>query len=201
MTPAEAQQCALHELEELGRTPVVLQEDAQLPNLARIQIASSTRPVHVLSYNPAVTAVLPYLVCFQCGLAKRTLLTAADERFNVASTAETYSRVEKLVRQKKSIPSQMVSTYTQMITDGLGTQLRSMPIGIRVDRELYQGHPELRARQRAAAERNLKENVVRLVLLASSRCHRKSPPPQGCRPSYRLDQDFQCRSLRQCRKR
>jgi hypothetical protein len=159
MTPAEAQQRALHELEEVGRTPVVLQEDAQLPNLARIQIASSTRRVHVLSYNPAATAVLPYLVCFQCGLAKRTLLTAADERFNAASTAETYSRVEKLVRQKKSIPPHMVSTYTQMITDGLGTQLRSMPVGIRVDRDLYRDHAELRDQQRAAAERSMKENV------------------------------------------
>jgi hypothetical protein len=46
MTPAQAQQHALNELEELGGKPVVLQEDASLPNLARIQIATATRPVH-----------------------------------------------------------------------------------------------------------------------------------------------------------
>ena len=159
MTPSEAQQHALNALEELSGKPVVLQEDARLPNLARIQIASSTRPVHVLSYNPTAVTELPYLACFQCELAKRALLAAPDERFNVASTNETYRQVEKLVREQKAIPDKMISTYSQMIADGLGTQLRSMPIGIRVDRALYLGHPELRELQRAAAERSMKQNV------------------------------------------
>jgi hypothetical protein len=159
MTPTEAQQIALHELEELGEAPVVLYEDARLPNLAKIQIASSGRPVHVLSYNPSAAPVLPYLVCFECGIAKRALLTPPDERFNVASTSETYSRIEKLVRQKKTIPPHAVSTYARMITDGLGTQLRSMPIGVRVDRALYRDHAELHEQQKAAAERSMKENV------------------------------------------
>ena len=159
MKPAEAQQRSLNELEELSGKPVVLQEDAGLPNLARIQIAAATRPVHVLSYNPAAVPELPYLVCFQCGLAKRALRAAPDERFNVASTDETYRHVEKLVREQKAIPANMISTYSQMITDGLGTQLRSMPIGIRVDRALYHNHPELRGLQRAAAERSMKENL------------------------------------------
>jgi hypothetical protein len=159
MKPAEAQQRALNDLEELSGKPAVLQEDAQLPNLARIQIASDLRPVHVLSYNPAAVLELPYLVCFQCGLAERSLRAAPDERFNVASTDVTYRRVEKLVREQKSIPDSMISTYSQMITDGLGTQLRSMPIGIRVDRALYRDHPELRDLQRAAAERSMKENL------------------------------------------
>jgi len=159
MTPAAAQQLSLNELEELSGKPVVLQEDARLPNLARIQIASATRPVHLLSYSPAAIRELPYLVCFQCEVAKRALLAAADERFNVASTVGTYTRVEELVREQNAIPEMMVSTYSRMITDGLGTQLRSMPIGIRVDRALYRDHPELRDLQRAAAERSMKENV------------------------------------------
>jgi hypothetical protein len=159
MTPAEAQQRALNELEELGGKPVVLQEDARLPNLAKIQIATAARPVHVLSYNPAALPELPYLVCFQCELAKRSLLAAPDERFNVVSTDATYRQVEKLVRDQKAIPDKMVATYSQMITDGLGTQLRSMPIGIRVDRALYRDHPKLHDMQRAAAERSMKDNV------------------------------------------
>jgi hypothetical protein len=159
MKPAEVQQQALNELEELSGKPVVLQEDARLPNLARIQIASATRPVHVLSYSPKATRELPYLVCFQCGMAKRAVLTAPDERFNVASTDATYRRVERLVRDQKAIPENMISTYSQIITDGLGTQLRSMPIGIRVDRSLYRDHPEIRDMQRAAAERSMQDNV------------------------------------------
>lgn len=160
MKPSEAQQWALNELEELSGKPVVLQEDGRLSSLARIQIASGARPIHVLNYSPAAVPELPYLVCFQCGMAKRALLAAPDERFNVASTDETYSRVESLVRKQRAIPGHMISTYSQMITDGLGTQLRSMPIGVRVDRALYSDHPELRDLQRAAAERSMKDNVA-----------------------------------------
>jgi len=159
MTPAEAQQQALNDLEQLSGKPVVLQEDARLPNLAKIQIATAARPVHVLSYNPAALPELPYLVCFQCGLAKRSLLAAPDEKFNVASTDATYRQVEKLVRKQKAVPDNMIATYSQIITDGLGTQLRSMPIGIRVDRALYHDQPDLRDFQRAAAERSMKDNV------------------------------------------
>jgi hypothetical protein len=159
MTPFEAQQRALNDLEERSGKPVVLQEDTRLPNLARIQIATVARPVHVLSYSPKAAPELPYLVCFQCEIAKRAVLAAPDERFNVASTDATYRQVEKLLRDQKTIPDTMVATYSQMITDGLGTQLRSMPIGIRVDRTLYRDHPELRGMQRSAAERSMKDNV------------------------------------------
>ena len=159
MTPAESQQRALDALEKLGGKPVVLREDAQLSNQARIHVAANNDPAHVLTYHPAATHELPYLVCFQCGLAERALRSARDERFNVASTSETYSQVQKLVRAKQTIPEDMVATYSQMITDGLGVQLRSMPIGIRVDRVLYETHPELRDMQRVIAERQLKESV------------------------------------------
>ncbi|MEN9667023.1 MAG: hypothetical protein RLZZ326_3386 [Planctomycetota bacterium] len=159
MTPAQAQQRALNELEVLGGRPVVLQKDDRLPNLARIQIATAARPVHVLSYNPKAAPELAYLVCFQCELAKRTILAAPDERFNVASNAETYRQVEKLVGEMKAVPAAMIQSYGRIITDGLGTQLRSMPIGIRVDRELFRENPELRDQQRAAAERSMNENV------------------------------------------
>ena len=159
MTPLEAQQQALDVLEQIGGKPVVLKEDSQLPNQARIHIASSAEPVHVLSYNPTARSELPYLVCFQCGLAERGLKSAPDERFNVASTTDTYSRVQKLVLEKKAVRQDMVPTYSKMITDGLGIQLRSMPIGLRVDRVLYQMHPELHGLQKRAAEASMKENI------------------------------------------
>lgn len=157
MTPAEAQQSALDQLEHLGGKPVVLQANNQLSNQARISLASSTQPAHVLSYHPAFAHELPYLVCFQCVMAERTLKSAADERFNVASTPDTYKRVQKLVQEKGVIPQDMVATYTQMITDGLGTQLRSMPIGIRVDRLIYASHPELQEMQQTIAGKQLNE--------------------------------------------
>lgn len=159
MSPSEAQHAALESLERLGGKPVVLREQHQLSNHAKIHVAAADEHAHVLTYNPTAASQLPYLVCFQCGLAERALRSARDERFNVASTPETYGRVQRLVREKKTIPEEMVATYSQMITDGLGTQLRSMPVGIRIDRVLYQSQPELRDMQRVIAERQLKESV------------------------------------------
>jgi hypothetical protein len=159
MSPSEAQQAALESLEQLGGKPVVLREQRHLSSHAKIHVAAAYEHAHVLTYNPTTACQLPYLVCFQCGLAERALRSARDERFNVASTPETYSRVQRLVRRKKAILEEMVATYSQMITDGLGTQLRSMPVGIRIDRVLYQSRPELRDMQRVIAERQLKESV------------------------------------------
>jgi hypothetical protein len=51
MTPAEAQQAALNALEKLGGKPVVLREDGNLSNKAKISLASATQPAHVLSYH------------------------------------------------------------------------------------------------------------------------------------------------------
>jgi hypothetical protein len=159
MTPAQSQQKALNGLETLGGKPVVLREELSLPNPAKIHIASGTEPFHVLTYSRAAGQELPYFVCFQCGLAERALRAAHDERFNVANTSTTYKQVETLVRAKKSLPEDMISTYSKMIADGLGTQLRSTPIGIRIDRAIHEMHPELREMQRRAADRSMKENV------------------------------------------
>lgn len=72
MTPAEAQQAALDQLEHLGGKPVVLQANEQRSNQAKISLASSTQPAHVLPHNPAFVHALPYLVCFQCVTAERS---------------------------------------------------------------------------------------------------------------------------------
>jgi hypothetical protein len=163
MTPAEAQQAALNALEQLGGKPVVLREDGTLSNKSKISLASATQPAHVLSYQPSAVHELPYLVCFQCGLAERSLKSAADERFNVASTPDTSRRVEKLVRDKRVLPEEMVAPYSQMIVDGLGTQLRSMPIGIRVDRSIHERNPELHEMQRTVAMQQLQDGTACLT--------------------------------------
>jgi hypothetical protein len=159
MTPAEAQQHALDALEKLGGKPVVLRACDDLANQSKIHIASSDEPAHVLTYRSSAAGELPYLVCFQCASALRALQAAADERFNLVSTPETLKKVEKLVVAKGMIPPNMAGTYSQMITDGLGTQLRSMPVAIRIDRVIHEQHPELRATQRLAVEQQLKENT------------------------------------------
>jgi hypothetical protein len=159
MTPAAAQQQALDTLEELGGKPVVLREAAALANHSVIHIAAASEPAHVLTYRSSATPELPYLVCFQVVMAARTLRAAPDERFNVASTPDTYIKVEKLVAKNTLIPPNMATAYTRMITDGLGTQLRSVPIGIRVDRSLHEEHPELRPMQRRVVEQQFTENA------------------------------------------
>ena len=45
-----------------------------------------------------------------------------------------------------------------MLLDGLMTQLRSMPIGMRIDDWLFREYPELRLQQVAAAKAQLRDN-------------------------------------------
>lgn len=164
MTPTTCQQTALAAVERASGRPVILDADPKLPNEAVIRMATGAAPAHVLKYRTAAEPDLPYLICFQCGMALRAMLAPGDERFNVASTPSTYASVRKLVEEKNptwqgSMPEDVVAHYAKMVTDGLGTQLRSVPVAMRVDREIHDGQPVLRDMQRAVAERQLRENA------------------------------------------
>lgn len=164
MLPVECQRETLGAFERATGKPVVLAADQKLPHDAVIKIATGSAPAHVLKYRPTSERELPYLVCFQCEMALRAVLAPRDERFNVASTPATYTSVRKLVEERNpswrgSLPDHVVDEYTRMITDGLGTQLRSVPVGMRVDRQIHDQQLPLRPMQRMVVERQLQESA------------------------------------------
>ncbi len=64
--------------------------------------------------------------------------------------------------QMASLPDQMRSQMAGVLLDGLLTQLRSFPVGMRIDVWLKREFPELADLQREAIERQQKDNLQAL---------------------------------------
>lgn len=157
---------AANSIEELltatsGR-PVLVKADPNCPGHATIRMAQGEDPAHLLRYNPAFEAELPYLRAFQYGLALRTFQADPSARFDLASTKQMAIDVNRLItdhlrRARSTVSAAMIPQLSSQLGSGLGLQLRSMPIAIRVDEWLWREYPALADFQRRNVERQLQE--------------------------------------------
>lgn len=167
LSAREASQAIQRLVEEESRKPVLTQSDSTFSGHATMKVAGPDNPAHVFRYKPELESELPYLMAFQCGLALRTIRAGDENRFDLASTASLGTDVQRLVQEhlRKSgsaVPSELVPQLCNQFASGLGLQLRSMPIAIRVDDWLYNSYPDLQALQRKSIERQLQEAMQAL---------------------------------------
>ncbi len=150
------------QLESLSAKPVLVHRDPSCAGHASISIASVDAPAHLLRYKPEFESELPYLSAFQCGMALRSIQAKTANRFDLASAPamgqEAKHLIEEHLRKTGSdMPILMVPQLCQQLGHGLGLQLRSMPIAIRVDEWLYRDYPDLADLQRKSIQRQLQE--------------------------------------------
>ena len=162
MTPTEASKSIEEKLTAASGKSVLAQRDSNCSGHASIKIASDDAPAHVLRYKPELESELPYLSAFQCGLALRSIQAKTVNRFDLASTPAMGQEVKQLIEEHlrktgSPVPMAMVPQLCQQLGHGLGLQLRSMPIAIRVDEWLYRDYPALAELQRKSIERQLQE--------------------------------------------
>lgn len=136
--------------------------DKTFSGYSTIRIAGPDSPAHVLLYKPEFESELPYLVAFQCGLALRTVQSEPKFRFDVVSTETLHTDVRQLVTDhlrisQPGISPEMIPKLADQLASGLGLQLRSMPVAIRVDDWIYRDFPALRQLQRQNIERQIQE--------------------------------------------
>jgi hypothetical protein len=167
VSPNDASNVVRGLLEEKSGRPVLLHRDSSVPGHASIKIASDDAPAHLLRYKPEFESELPYLSAFQCGMALRSIQAKTVNRFDLASTPAMGQEVKQLIEEhlRKSgsdVPMSMVPQLCQQLGHGLGLQLRSMPIAIRVDDWLYREYPALAVLQRQSIERQLQEAMQAL---------------------------------------
>lgn len=134
MTVAAAQ--AL--VEAASGKPVLVRADTDLKLIAKIVIARGDAPAHVVTFNPKYGEAVDYHILYQCGHALRVYLTPPTERFEVASTEtgrrEAAALVEGHLRQGgTNLPDHVRGQLCNQLYDGLILQLRSIPVGFRVD--------------------------------------------------------------------
>ena len=167
MTPIESARAIEDELYSVSGKPVLFHKDPTVQGYASIRIASPESPAHLLRYKPELEAELPYLSAFQCGLALRVAQADPACRFDLISTPTMKQDVQQLVEatlQKNGNPNpaQTILQICNQLGHGLGLQLRSIPIAIRIDDWIHRLYPILRPLQRKSNERQLQEAMQAL---------------------------------------
>jgi hypothetical protein len=150
----------IERVEAASGKPVILQSDPKFAGHATIKIATKDQPAHLLLYKPEQESVLPYLVAYECEFALRTIQADPSTQFNLASKPSMQQEVLELMQRhhqgRDDIP---IPQLAKRFGDGLGLQLRSMPITMRIDKLLHDAHPELTELQHESIDRQLQENM------------------------------------------
>src|SRR5262249_48011836 len=146
--------------------------------LATVTMARGAAAAHLVSFNPAGGLAPDYVICFQCGFIVRLFANPPLERFDFVGSRSARSQLLDAVRAnpeipKLNLPPERIEQYTNHLFDGLLTQFRSVPVGLRVDAWLATEYPELRDLQCAYALRQLQDNQQ--VLSADVRRHSVEP--------------------------
>src|SRR6266496_2365970 len=155
MSLSEITHQVLRLVETKSGIPVHVEPDPNLPGttLAKVVIARGALALHRVSYRPDSSLPPDYLICKQAGYILRMFGTPPEKRFDFAASPEGEAAVERLVKAHpvaKAVPSRSLPQLCQMLRDGLLNHLRSIPVGMRVDRWLASEFPALAEAQKAS---------------------------------------------------
>ena len=139
MTLREVTRTVISLVEDTSGCPVAVSEDVSLKTLAASRIARGANRFHSISFNPSTVKEPDYLICYQCGFILRLFGVSESDRVDLAGTAEGRQTVQRLLtapdgpgKQLKLSP-ESISGLRDQLFDGLMLQLRSIPVGFRVD--------------------------------------------------------------------
>jgi hypothetical protein len=158
-------QRVLAQVEGLTGRPVVVQPDPSLRTIAKSTPARANAPAHAIIYNPAYEPLIDYLVCSQCGYLLRVFEAPDQARFDLVGTWRGRKDVEKLLAEqvrhnRLNYPKSAQENLRDQFFDGLMLQLRSVPVGLRVDEWVRRELPGVVEQQRVAVIRQLTENTA-----------------------------------------
>jgi hypothetical protein len=144
------------EVERHSGRPVHVEEDSSLKTLAQVTPARGVSPAHFFRYQPGNPAA-DYLVAYQLGFVARLFSCPPDHRFDLISTPE-----EDQVAIAELGLTGLTEPLTTFLRSSLLTQLRTCPVGIRLDRWIRDRFPGLQPAQHLAAKQQLLQNEASL---------------------------------------
>jgi hypothetical protein len=153
-------------VEEKSGFPVLVSEDPSLQVLAMVRMARGDVSVHTIVYNPSgrAGAQPDYLIAYQCGFILRHFAPPPERRFDFSPAGTGRDTVGRLLSDPQGTASKLGLSPTvreqlcDQLFDGLMRQLRSIPVGMRVDTWIRDSYPDLAPLQRRAALRQLQDN-------------------------------------------
>ncbi len=152
-------------VEEKSGFPVEVTSDARLSTIAVVKMARGAIRMHRITYNPMSSAQVDYTICFQCGFILRLFENEPDKRSDFAGNSSGRAAVEQLLMapdsgvQKMRMQKAQIQQLRDQLFDGIMMQLRSVPIGMRVDLWLLNHYAELREQQRASLLKQFRTNA------------------------------------------
>jgi hypothetical protein len=162
MTPIEAAREIQSLLDRVSGVPAISQLDDNVAGFASMSSPTAEKRFHVLRYKPRFESDLPFITAFQCGITLRTYQSLPENRFDVTRTTEMETQIHPLVAGHikstgvRLAPPQVAELAGQF-GRGLGTQLRSLPVAIRVNDWILREYPALATLQRRNADREIQE--------------------------------------------
>ena len=149
------------QVEQITERPIRFAEDAALPVIANLRIARNGAEEHVMTVRPGGES-LDYVVAYQCGFVLRLYETPPDQRFDFAASpidaADRMAALLKAMLPRGDTAAELPAVAERM-SHWLLLTLRSLPVGLRIDRWLRDEHPTLREQQAASLTLQQEENA------------------------------------------
>ncbi len=145
---------------ETGK-PVQFLRDEKLPLLATMQMARNGADFHVLRYRPT-DEPLDYLVVYQAGFVLRLFANDPSQRLDFVPAPDAGTRVEPLIAASASLGStdrQMLPEFAKFVAQWALMNLRSYPIGMRIDQWIASELPELSELQSQSLAEQQQQNA------------------------------------------
>ena len=155
----------LRRVEELSGKSIQFMRDEKLPVLATLQMARNGAEFHVLRYQPS-NEPLDYLIAFQAGFLLRLFENEPSRRFDFSPSQEVGKFVEPLIATGQALAApdrQMLPDFSKFVAEWALMNLRSLPIGMRIDQWISTECPDLRELQASSIALQQQQNVELLA--------------------------------------
>jgi len=151
----------LERVEEKTGKSIQFLRDEKLSVLSTLQMARNGAEFHVLRYKPS-DEPLDYFVVFQAGFVLRLFENKPDKRVDFSPHTDAPKQVEILATAGQALSPQdlkVVPEFSKIVAQWALMNLRSLPIGMRIDRWIAMEFPELKELQKSGIAVQQQQNM------------------------------------------
>lgn len=151
----------LERVEEKTGKSIQFMRDDNLSLLATLQLARHGADFHIFRYRPSNDPI-DYFVAFQAGYALRLFENEPSKRFDFAAHPSSFESVAMLLSAGQALNAQdreVLPDFAQKVSQWALLNLRSLPIGMRIDRWISTEYPELKELQQAGVAVQQQQNM------------------------------------------
>jgi hypothetical protein len=156
----------LQSVEEISGKSIQVMRDESLPVLASLTLARNQVPFHILRYKPS-NDPLDYFVAHQAGFVLRLYGCSPTQRFDFCvndTGTKTIGSLLSAASGTSEANTEDVLTYSQMLSQWALMNLRSLPIGMRIDEWISKSFPELEDLQKQGIAIQQQQNINLLAM-------------------------------------